>query len=144
MPAQTVQIEIHASAGAVWRALVDVASWPQWTRSVTGVQRLDDGPLRLGSRTRLKQPRMMPIVWEVTAFEPDREFTWVGRSPGVTTTARHLLEARPGATLLTLAIEHHGPLAGPVRRLTGKRTRTYLNLEANGMKASSESRAEAR
>ncbi len=137
-----VSIDIDAPAEQVWQTLVEVESWPQWTQSVSSVERLDDGPPQIGSRTRIKQPKMAPIVWEVTAMDPGHAFTWVGRAPGVTTTASHELAGiGAGRTRLTLTVDHHGPLAGLVTRLTGRRTRGYLQMEAAGMKARSESTA---
>lgn len=138
MAGQQLDILIQAPPDACWEAVTDVSSWPRWTSSVTRVERLDDGALRVGSRARIKQPRMAAIVWEVTDLEPGRAFTWVGRSPGVTTTARHILEPVAEGTRLTLTVEHGGPLAGMIARLTGKRTARYLNLEANGLKSSAE------
>jgi uncharacterized protein YndB with AHSA1/START domain len=139
--ADQVTVTIDAPVERVWRAMTDVPAWAQWTTSITGVERLDDGGLRPGSRTRIKQPGMPAIGWEVTSIEPGVEFTWVGRSPGVTTTGRHAVTTVDGGTQLTLTIEHGGPLAGIVRRLTRSRTMRYLQLEAVGMKACSESSA---
>ena len=138
MSVEQVSIAIHGPLEAAWNALIDVESWPDWTPSMTRVERLDDGALRVGSRARIKQPRMPAMVWEVTELKPAREFTWVGRSPGVATTGRHVLEPTAGGTRLTLTVEHRGVLAGLVTRLTRRRTRRYLGLEAKGLKASTE------
>lgn len=143
MAAKHVEVMIGAPPAAVWQALTDVESWPRWTASVTRVKRLDDGPLRVGSQTRLKQPRMTAIIWEVTRLEVNRDFTWVGRSPGLTTTARHVLDPAGDGTLLRLSLDHQGRLAGLIARLTGRRTQRYLSLEANGLKASAQAAAAA-
>jgi uncharacterized membrane protein len=140
MAPEQVEIEIDAPVVAVWAALTDVQSWPDWTPTLTSVQRLDDGPLAVGSRTRVKQPRMAAIVWEVRTLDARREFTWVGRSPGVLTAGGHLLTAVGERTRLTLNITHTGPLAGLVARLTRARTRRYLIREAEGLKASAQAR----
>jgi uncharacterized membrane protein len=144
MAPEQVEIEIDAPAAAVWAALTDVQSWPDWTPTVTSVQRLDDGPLAVGSRTRIKQPRMAAIVWEVRTLDAGREFTWVGRSPGVLTVAGHLLAATGERTRLTLSVAHSGPLAGLVARLTRGRTLRYMTLEAQGLKSSAQARQRAR
>ena len=52
----------------------DVERWPQWTESVTSVQRLEPGPLAMGSRARIKQPRLLRATWQVTAIEAGRSF----------------------------------------------------------------------
>jgi hypothetical protein len=53
-------------------------------------------------------------------------------------TGRHVIEPTTDGTRLTLTVEHRGVLAGLVTRLTRKRTRQYLDLAANGLKASTE------
>lgn len=140
MATEQMEIEVDAPAGALWAALTDVQSWPDWTPTVTSVERLDDGPLAVGSRTRIKQPRMAAIVWEVRTMDAGREFTWVGRSPGVLTAGGHLLTTVGERTRLTLSITHTGPLAGLIGRLTRSRTRRYLIREAEGLKASAQAR----
>ena len=93
---QSVTVEIAAPADRVWEVLTDVEQWPEWTGTVTWVRRLDEGPLRSGSRAKIKQPKIPDTEYVVTELEPDRSFTWVATGPGVTTTARHTLEALPG------------------------------------------------
>jgi uncharacterized membrane protein len=132
----------RASLDQAWRALTDVTSWPEWTPSITSVRRLDDGPLRIGSRARVKQPGYPPMVWQVTEVrdaDGQAGFTWVTHSPGVHTTGRHTLTANPdGTTRITLEIDHQGALSGLVGALTRKRTEAYLELEAAGLAAASE------
>jgi len=110
--------------------------------AVTSVRRLDDGPLAIGSRVRVEQPRIPPTEYVVTELEPGRSFSWVATAPGVRTTARHLLEALgTGNTRVLLAVEEAGPVGGVVmgrfyRRLTDR----SLTAEAEGIKARSERR----
>lgn len=128
-----------AALARTWAALTDVEAWPRWTASVTSIELLDDGPLRVGSRAKIKQPRMPVLVWEVGELREQEEFTWTAASPGVRMTGRHVLAANPdGTTRITLEIEQRGPLAGLIGALTNGRTRRYLQMEAAGLKAASE------
>lgn len=134
------RIEIAAPPADVWPALVDVAAWPQWTASMDAVEPLDAGPLRLGSRARVRQPRMPALVWEVTELTEGRSFAWQAKSPGVVTVGNHELSTTSqGTTMLVLTVEQRGPLAGLIRLLTGARTQRYLGMEAAGLKACAES-----
>ena len=127
-------VTIAAQPADVFDRYLDVERWPQWTETVTTVDRLDEGPLAVGSRTRIKQPRLRTAVWEVTELVPGRSFTWVSRSPGLVTTGRHVVAPMAGGTVVTLSVEQSGPLGGLVGLLTKRLTRRYLALEAAGLK----------
>jgi uncharacterized membrane protein len=135
-------VDAKADLASAWTAITDVRTWPRWTASVTSIELLDDGPLRLGSRARVRQPRMQPLVWQVTALQDEREFTWTTTSPGVRTIGRHLISRNPdGSTRITLELHQTGMLAGVLGALLGRRTVRYLDLEAAGLKAASEDAA---
>lgn len=135
------RIEIAAPPADVWPALVDVAAWPKWTASMDAVEPLEAGPLRLGSRARVKQPRTPALVWEVTELTEGRSFAWQAKSPGVVTIGNHELSATSqGTTMLVLTVEHRGPFAGLIKLLMGGRTQRYLGMEAAGLKACAESK----
>src|SRR5690606_14404226 len=128
-------IRIAAPATAICRVLLDVERWPTWTTTVTNATWLDSGPVRVGRRARLVQPRLGAAVYEITQLDPEKSFVWSRRSPGVTTVAGHYPTPEPdGTTLLTLSVEHSGPLAALGRLLTDRLTRRYLEAEANGLK----------
>jgi uncharacterized membrane protein len=135
----STSINARADLAHAWQALTDVTSWPEWTTSMTSVERLDDGLLAVGSRARVSQPGMPSLVWEVSEVRDHEEFTWTTHSPGVRTSGRHLLHSNAdGTTRITLEIRQSGPLSGLIGALTGRRTRRYLALEAAGLKAASE------
>ena len=130
-------IDITAPAEHVFAVYSDVERWPEWTKSVTSVERLDDGPLRVGSRARMRQPRLPVAVWEVTELVPDRSFIWVARRPGVVTTGGHVVTPLDGRdrALATASVEQAGLLGPLVGRLTRRLTNDYLDMEVRGLKA---------
>lgn len=132
-------VEIQATPNRVWEVLREIEHWPEWTSTTTGVERLDQGPLAMGSRTRIRQPGLLPAVWTVTEWdEKTRSFTWVNRRPGVHATARHRIEASGNGSRATLSVEFSGLLGPLIARLTGAMTSRYIAIEANGLKARSE------
>ncbi len=138
---QSVTIDVEAPVEQVWAVLREVGRWPEWAPTATSVRPLDDGPLTVGSRVRVEQPRIPPTEYVVTEFEPSRSFTWTATGPGVRTTARHLLEdLGTGGTRVTLVVEQAGPLGAVMGRIYRRLTDRYLTAEADGLKARSEGR----
>jgi len=130
-----VSAEIRAETKSVWATLVDVERWPEWTRSVDRVERLDHGAFGIGSRARIRQPRIPVAVWKVTEFESGRSFTWVSEAFGIRSVGTHLLEPRSEGTVsLTLTLAQTGWLARLVRSRAEKTAREYLAMEAQGLK----------
>jgi len=127
-------VTIAAPAREVFDIYVDVERWPEWTETMTTVQRLEPGPLVVGARARIKQPRLRKAVWEVTDFEPGRFFTWVSRMPGLVITARHVVTQAGDETNVTLSVEQSGLLAPVVGPLTKRLTERYLAIEGAGLK----------
>jgi uncharacterized membrane protein len=124
---------IDAPTQRVWEVLFDVARWPEWTPTIDSVERLEDGPFQVGSRTKVRQPKLPPAVWEVTEVVPGGNFTWEATGPGMRTIARH--EVVPDATgsMLTLSIQQTGP-TGAVAALVWRRlTQRYIELEAESL-----------
>lgn len=130
-----MSVTIAARADLVWSVMSDVRGWPEWTPSVRRVDVLDERPLEVGSRVRLRQPKLPPTVWRVTAYAPGESFVWQAAAPGVTTTAGHRIDRHAdGRTTATLSVVQQGPLAGLMWRLIGGLTRRYVDLEAQGLK----------
>ena len=134
-------VEIAAPASLVWDVFSDVERWPDWTASVTRLVALDGPGLAVGKRFEIKQPRMPKLVWEVTEVHPGAGWTWVQRSPGGSTVARHDVVAQAGGhTLVRQQLDQRGAVGALVGRLMHGMTNRYLELEAQGLKARSEQR----
>ena len=132
-------IEIDAPPQLVWDVFSDVERWPEWTASVTSLVGLDGPALAVGKRFAIKQPGMLKLVWKVTAIDPGSSWTWMQRSPGVLVSARHFVIGQPGgSTLVRQQLDQRGALGGLVGRLMVKKTKRFLELEAQGLKARSE------
>ena len=130
-----ISTDIRAESKSVWATLVDVERWPEWTRSVDRVERLDDGEFGIGSRARIRQPRIPVAIWKVTEFESGRSFTWVSEAFGIRSVGTHLVEPRgEGTVSLILTIVQTGWLARLVRSRAEKIAREYLAIEAQGLK----------
>ncbi|OBA59402.1 polyketide cyclase [Mycobacterium sp. 1100029.7] len=132
-------IEIDAARQLVWDVFTDVEHWPDWTASVTSLVGLDGPELAVGRRFAIKQPGMQKLVWQVTELDPGTSWTWVQRSPGALVTARHDVTSQPGGrTLVRQQLDQSGLLGAFVGRLMAKKTKRFLELEAQGLKARSE------
>jgi uncharacterized membrane protein len=131
-------VTIDATPQRVWEVFSDVERWPEWTETVDSVELLDPGPLHVGSRARIKQPKLPVAVWQVTELVEGSHFIWVSKAPGVQTTGGHRVEATPAGTVAWSTIDQEGLLGPVLGRLIGKLTDRYLKIEGAGLKARSE------
>lgn len=131
---QSVTIDIAAPPERVWDVLSDVESWPEWTPTITAVHLLDAGPLQVGSRAKVRQPRLPEAEYVVTELVTGRSFTWVADRPGVLTTASHSIEPLASGVRVRLSVAQTGWLGGLTGRLYRGLTDRYLANEANGLK----------
>jgi uncharacterized membrane protein len=141
MPGLQHAVTVAAPPERVWEVLTEVERWPERISTVDSVERLDDGPLRVGSRTRLQQPRLPEAVWTVTDVDEGRSFTWESRSRGVAISADHVVEPHGTATRLTLSVGLSGPLAPIGWLMTRGLTRRYVETEAASIKRVAEAGA---
>jgi carbon monoxide dehydrogenase subunit G len=121
---------IAAPVELIWRLTTDIDGWPSFMPTVQRLERLDDGPIRVGSTARLKQPGQTATVWTVTRLDRMREFTWETRRMGLRLTGRHLLEPAGDGTRNTLVLETAGPAAGVFSALFGALMRKSIHQEA--------------
>lgn len=131
-------INIAAPLDRVWELTLDVEAWPDHTPTVTSVERLDDGPIAVGSQARIKQPAQGAKVWTVTALEPRKRFAWATKSMGTRMTGGHELAESAGGTTNRLTIDIEGPLAPVVGFLLRRPIRGAITKENLGFKAAAE------
>ena len=130
------EVDIQAPPARVWSVLLDVERWPEWTTSVTSIKRLDFGPLTLGSRTSIVQPRLSKRVWRVSSLdETHRSFAWTTQSLGLRIVGYHRVEeSDTGGSHVTLSLHFLGVLGPLIARLFRDLNRDYLAREGNGLK----------
>lgn len=140
-----IQDEIHIDApiARVWALTLDVESWPDATPTMTSVERLDEGELRVGSRARIVQPRQRPRVWTVDVLDAPRRFRWSARMGSVTMTGGHELSEVDGGTHNVLTLELTGFGSGLLGRLAGRQLAAALRAENEGFRDAVSSRSSA-
>ena len=121
-------MRIEAPLAGVWGAVVDVEAWPPWASQFKRLDRLDGGPLTLGSRVRVRPKRLPASIWQVTELTDGRLFTWTtSLLPGLRLTGGHELAAEGTGTTAEFWLDAGGPLGtllGPLLRRTVFRRNT--------------------
>ena len=143
----SIETDVDAPADVVYAVLTDVEAWPEWTDTVTRVERLGDTsrPLAVDSRIRIMQPKVPPAEYTVTELEAGRGFRMMSRSPGATVVANHWVERLADArSRVTLSVTFSGWLGSVIARMSRNMTKRYLAEEAAGLKRRSEERVRAR
>jgi carbon monoxide dehydrogenase subunit G len=138
---QTIHIE--APPETVWAVYTDVERWPEWTEAMKKIERLDEGPLKLGSTAHVEAAGAPASVFTVTEFTDGRSFTWETKARGVKGVAFHRLGPDGDGTKVTLGVQMSGIMAtllGPMIRSIARRN---VRMEAEGLKRRCESQAAA-
>jgi carbon monoxide dehydrogenase subunit G len=144
----SITTDIDASPDVVFAVLTDIERWPEWTPTVTRVERLDGAslPLAMNNRIRIVQPKVPPAEWTVTALEAGRGFRIMSRSPGATVVADHWAEPLGDGqrSRVTLSVTFSGWLGRMIARMMRGLNERYLAEEAAGLKRRSEDNARVR
>jgi carbon monoxide dehydrogenase subunit G len=130
----SVSVQVDAPPEQVWPVMSDVERWHEWTPTIISVRRTNAGPFRIGARAHIRQPKLPPADWVVTALEEGRSFDWESRAPGVRVLGRHRVDPAGSGSRVTLSIQYSGPVGNLLGRLIGGLSRRYIALEADGLK----------
>ena len=131
-------VTVQAPPERVWAIFSDVAKWPEWTPTIDSVERLDEGRIHVGARTRIRQPKLPVAIWEVTEVVEGEYFEWVSRAPGIRTTGGHRVTVTPEGTVATSTIIQEGPLGWVFGKIYAGLTRRYIATEGESLKKISE------
>ena len=134
----SISVDISAPPERVWAIMSDVEHWHEWTDSITSVEKFDPGPLVVGQRVRVRQPKLPPALWKVSEIEPGESFTWISTAPGILVTAKHSVARAGSGSRASLSIHYGGMLGGALARMTGSINDRYIAMEAAGLKRRSE------
>ncbi len=118
----------------VWQMMCDVEHWHEWTASISRVEIRRGGPLRIGSRVVIKQPKFQPATWNVTSLMPGNRFACVSGGPGVLVTAHHEIVGDADACKVTLRQQFTDMLSGLFAGLTADINERYWAMEAEGLR----------
>jgi uncharacterized membrane protein len=127
-------VAVHASPERVFEVWRDVERWPEWNPAMTSIRLLSGGPFAVGSKAKIRQPKLFPAVWRVTEFDEPRSFVWVTASPGVKVEARHSVVSAGTGSTVTLTFRMSGLLGGLMARVFGGLTQRYIAIEAEGLR----------
>ena len=114
--AAELETRIARSPAAVFAELIAVERYPQWliASGIKGVELLEPGPLREGSRIRVDQEvagRAATLDGTVTAFDPDRQFGFEAKDrDGVRVSIDAALAGDGTATVLRWSVRLGLPL----------------------------------
>jgi uncharacterized protein YndB with AHSA1/START domain len=134
----SITVDIAAPPRRVFDVMTDVERWHEWTESIASIEKLDAGELHVGSRARVRQPKLPPATWTVTEIIPNKGFTWTSSAPGVLVTASHTVVPKGTGSQATLELHFDGLAGGVLGRLTSGLNEHYLALESSGLKRRSE------
>jgi carbon monoxide dehydrogenase subunit G len=133
-------VDVGAPQPRVWEVLSDLEAWPQRIETVDVVERLTPPPVAVGTRVRLKQPKLPEGTWEVTVWDAPSYFEWRQKTGGASTVAGHRVEAlEEGRSRLTLTLEMRGLLVPIVGLFYKDLTNRYMTIEAQAIKRAAES-----
>lgn len=110
---------------------------------MTEVSLLPPGPLQVGQKVRIRQPRLPAATWTVDTVVPGRSFSWISSRAGITSTAEHQVLSLGQGCRVLVSLRQTGPFAPLSAALLGRLIRRYLRMEVVGLKLVTEQGATA-
>ncbi len=112
-------IYIDAPAERVWALVDKLEEWPQWMPSIKKIERVSQGPLKVGSQlsvTAKVSGLTVRLLMTVAAFVPERNVVLEGKALGTKLARFYTLDPVNGKTKLTIGGDVSGALAWLARR----------------------------
>ena len=128
------QIETSLPIDATFAYVADFANAQEWDPGVATADRLDAGPVRLGSRYRLGVRlgrRVAPMEYRVSVFEPSNRVVLVGSGSGVSAVDEIRLERTASGTRVDYTADIQ--LGGFLRLIQPFLGRAFANLGRNAV-----------
>ena len=114
--------------------VADFANAQEWDPGVASADRLDPGPVRIGSRYRLGVRigrRVAPMEYRVSVFEPSTRVVLVGSGSGVSAVDEIRFERTAGGTRVDYTADIR--LDGVLRLMQPFLGRAFANLGRNAV-----------
>jgi len=127
-------VVISAQPPDIFRVLMDLEGWRQWTPSITRMSTLDGDRPGRGVKIKVLQPKLPPAIWTITEVDQDRALVWEKGSFGLRMLSGHFISDVAPGTRVTIRITYEGALAGLAYWLSHKLTDRYMTMEINGLK----------
>jgi hypothetical protein len=108
MPLLREQVETRLPIEAAFAYLADFSNAATWDPGTATSTRLDDGPLRVGSRFALgvrMAGSIRPMTYRIAALVPNRQVVLEGLGSGVAATDTMTFEATPNGTRIDYAAD---------------------------------------
>lgn len=135
------QIQIAADPQAVWDALTDFETWPEWKRDVRSLSLR--GPVAPGSTFAWKAGPGT-ITSRLEEVDPPTRIAWTGSTFGIKAVDVFRLEARDGGTLVTEEESWDGLLARLFRARMRRTLQAGIDRGVETLRVEAERRARQR
>lgn len=125
---------VQAKPALIFKILTDVENWNTWTASVRKSTLLNGATFAIGTKVKIIQPKLFPVIWEITEMRDNNSFTWTSNSLGLKITAKHIIQEAGDFSIVWLVTTYKGFLSRLIYNLTSALTNKYMTMEADGLK----------